>query len=596
MRSKKLQRQIKKTFGSDEFESELKAFASNIKAGQPIPNLELWVQRFDEMSNFLDGVDNSYSQNETMLELANRSLEVSTKELYEANENFRLINRAITAMVNSLDEGFLVIDKDGRCGSIVSLAAKNFIGREPVGEHLAKILNIQDDDLESFNEWLPMVFNEIIPFEDLIELAPKVLTGRLDPSQKIEIKFKPIRNVEDNSIIEIVVILIDVSEKAEAERKLGEQKLFTDMVIKYLNNKSNFVRLIQMTRETAQAMKNWEFLEHTWKEQFVSLSRELHTLKGGLNTLSIYALGYKIHQTEDEVLSFCKSPANLTESNNLVRLLGQELDDSVSEFLEKHKRVFSLDNKSVAIKEVPIYNIYKFCSELLKTGLTDLLKFYVDEIVAVPFATLFAPIEANIYSQAITQDKQIDFVVNDPQKLKVIPEFYTILFEQLVHIFNNILDHGVETTEERQAVNKDLVGKVVVDIDVIDWPQSKSKAIDLKIADDGRGIDPAKIRQKLIQRGFDGSMESDATVINHIFDHGFTTKDKANSTSGRGIGMSAVLEVVQGMGGKISVTSRLGKGTQFSIQVPLVRELNESMMDWMNKNGSISMNPGKKAS
>lgn len=594
MRSKKLLRQIKKTLTSEEFETEILSLAEQLKAGQPIPDPQAWAERFGEFGHFLDSIDNSYSQNETMLELANRSLEVSTKELYEANEKFRLINRAITAMVNSLDEGFLVIDREGICGQIVSLAAKNFLGREPVGEHLAEILNISADDRESFDEWLNMVFNEVIPFDDLIDLAPKILNNA-EGQRKIEIKFKPIRNIEDNKIIEVVVILIDVSERAEAERKLGEQKLFTDMVIKYLNNKPNFVRMVQMTRETADSMKSWAFNPNDWQEQFNSLTRELHTLKGGLNTLSMYSLGYKIHQTEDEILTFCKMNTNLQESENLIHLLGQELHEALEEFLQKHRRIFTFDNKATAMKEIPTNNIYKFCSELLKMGLTDLLKYYVDEIVAVPFASLFAPIEANVYSQSLSQDKSIDFKIFDSSKIRVIPEFYTGLFEQMVHIFNNILDHGVETTEERQASHKELTGKVQVHLEVQENFRDKTQMLQINISDDGRGIDPGAIRAKLAEQGVDTSSESDEHVISHIFDQGFSTRDVTTVTSGRGVGMTAVLKTIQSMGGTIIVKSVPGKGTAFEITVPYVRELNPSMVDWYN-NGASGTGPQSAAS
>lgn len=588
MRSKKLIRQIKKTLSTEEFEAEILVLSDKLKAGEPFGEPQLWAERFSQFGAFLDSIDNSYSQNETMLELANRSLEVSTKELYEANERFRFINNAITAMVNSLDEGFLVIDRAGICGQVVSLAAKNFLGREPVGEHLAQILNIPADDRESFDEWLNMVFEEIIPFEDLIELAPRTLPSGeedKDSNKKIEIKYKPIRKNEDQKIVELVVILIDVSEKAEAERKLGEQKLFTDMVIKYLNNKANFVRMIQMMRETADSMKSWVFTPNEMQEQFNSLARDLHTLKGGLNTLSMYALGYKVHQTEDEILSFCKNNNNYKESENLVHLLGQELQESLDEFLKKHRRIFNFDNKASAMKEVPTNNIYKFCGELLKMGLTDLLKYYVDEIVAVPFASLFAPIEASLYSQSLNLDKPLEFRIHDSHKIRVIPEFYNGLFEQLVHIFNNIMDHGIESQEERQALDKELQAKVIVNLDLIESLRDRSQAIHISISDDGRGIDPSLIRAKLAEKGVDASGETDEQVIRHIFDQGFSTNNKVSVTSGRGVGMTAVSKLIEGMGGTVVVHSSLGKGTTFEIVVPFVKELNPSMVEWFKSGG-----------
>lgn len=592
MRSKKLNRQLKKTLNSEEFEKELLEFAEQLKSERPLDRDQAnhWSERLGQFGLFLDSIDNSYAQNETMLELANRSLEVSTKELYEANEKFRLINNAITAMVNSLDEGFLVIDRAGLCGQVVSLAAKNFLGREPVNEHLCTILNIPMDDQESFNEWLNMVFDEIIPFEDLIELAPKSLgspdnaTGKHSPEseRKIEIKYKPIRHPYDNKILELVVILIDVSERAEAERKLGEQKLFTDMVIKYLNNKANFVRMIQMLRETADSMKSWVFSPVDLQDQYDRLTRELHTLKGGLNTLSMYSLGYKIHQTEDEIITFFKMNNNPKDSENLIHLLGHELQEALDEFIYKHRRIFRLDNKAAAIKEIPTNNVYKFCAQLLKMGLPDLLKYYVNEIVAVPFASMFAAVEAHLYSLSLSQDKQVDFKVIDDEKIRVIPEFYTALLEQLVHLFNNMMEHGIEPTEEREALGKEQVGKITVVVQVIDDLRDHKQRLRLTITDDGRGIDASKIRERLSERGVDTSGETDEQVIYHIFDQGLSTKTSVSVTSGRGVGMASVQSAINGIGGSIAVRSVLGQGTTFELIIPFVQELSPSMVEWFN--------------
>jgi two-component system chemotaxis sensor kinase CheA len=610
MRSKKLLRQIKKNFQSEDFEGEVKSAVEILQGGGLLPNAPTFFENLLALPHFLDTIDNSYTQNETMLELANRSLEVSTKELYQANEQFRLLNQAISAMVNSLDEGFLVIDKSGRCGNVISNAAIKFLAREPKGEALTEILNIKPEERESFNEWMQMLFNEVIPFDDLIELAPKQLD--LEGSQqKIEIKLKPIRSPEDKTITDIVVILIDISEKAEAERKLGEQKLFTDMVIKYLNNKTNFIRIIQLTRETADSMRSWVPNEAAWNETLESLSRELHTLKGGVNTFSMYQLGYKIHQIEDEILTFCAMNTNLQENTELIRALGQDLLDTLFEFLEKNKRIFNFNDKTAQpLKEVPTNNIYKFCAELLKIGLTDLLKYYVDEIVVVPFISMFAPVEANIYTQSINMGKQVDLTFQDPKLVKVIPEFYNALFEQLVHIFNNILDHALEVPEERIAYGKDPTGKIVVKVDIVDnntlfdistLPASYKNTfkninanystkikgwLHLYISDDGKGINPEIIRKKLDQKNINHTDESDEQVIYHIFDQGFSTNETTTITSGRGVGMTAVLKTVETMGGQLTISSAVGKGTTFSIRVPYIKEIDQGMVEWMTNSAS----------
>jgi chemotaxis protein histidine kinase CheA len=88
------------------------------------------------------------------------------------------------------------------------------------------------------------------------------------------------------------------------------------------------------------------------------------------------------------------------------------------------------------------------------------------------------------------------------------------------------------------------------------------------IQDDGAGIDPEHIRQKLYQMHVNCSRETDAQVIYHIFDSGFSTKTEVSHTSGRGIGMDAVHFEIKKLGGKIELRSEKGQGTRFDITVP----------------------------
>ncbi len=572
MYSKKLSRQIKKAFGDEEFSPEVLAAAASWAQNGENPGLQSTAEKLKEFGVFLENLDKTFAQNETMLDLANRSLEVSTRELYDANEKAVFLNRAITAMLNSLDEGFLVIDRIGTCSKIISLAAKQFIGHDPAGENIADIFSIEADNRESFAEWLEMVFDEVIAFQDLIALAPKFLKTR-DENQIIEVSFKPIRAL-DGKIQEVVIILKDVAEIFEAEKSLKGQKSFTEMVIKYLNGKSNFQRMIQMTRETADLMRNWEFNGASETQTLEFLTRQLHTIKGGLNMLSIDKIGSKVHEFEDQILAAQKQNSSLPDMVILIRAQGQELADEMSAFLNKHKRVFKFDTNKSVVKEVPANSIYKFSDHLLKTGLKDLLDHYVREIVEVPVMSMFAPIDSNVFSISIQMGKNVEFLIKDPKEIRVIPEFYTSLFEQMIHLFNNIVDHGIEFPEERQVREKSLEGKINVTIDAIDG----DKNLVFCIEDDGRGIDPVRIRERLDRKGINHLAESDEEVIYHILDQGISTKEHTTEMSGRGVGMASLYSEIINIGGRLALSSKVNFGTKFEITVPYIRELNQGII------------------
>jgi len=139
------------------------------------------------------------------------------------------------------------------------------------------------------------------------------------------------------------------------------------------------------------------------------------------------------------------------------------------------------------------------------------------------------------------------------------------IYDPLVHMVRNSVDHGVQTAAERQRVGKPAKGVVEL------RAYQKGSSIIIEIEDDGQGLNTKKIRQKAIERGLippDSEM-SDHEINNLIFLPGFSTADKITDVSGRGVGMDVVKKAVEKMRGKVEVVSEPGKGSQFLIRLPL---------------------------
>lgn len=574
MIGKTLSDQLVETFGSEDFLSELQAAVAIWKKEGVDPNTQEVVYKLAEFDKLLESVDKSYLKADGMIAFANQWVADSAEELNFSNQQIAFLNKAITTMFNSLDQGFLIVDSAGIVTQFASRAAKNFLGLDPVGKHISEVFKITEDNRESFLEWYSMVFEEVIHFDNIIALGPKELVTS-DESQKIEVAWKPIRSHETEKIEQLIIIFNDVSEKYAAESSLQRQKVFTEMVIKYINGKANFVRMIQMTRETAELMKAWEFSEEYGKASLDYLTRELHTLKGGLNTLSMDEMGSMIHDYESDIKLSQERSASFKETEKMVRGLGHDLIEGLNKFLAKYKRVFKFDVDTSSFKEVPTNNVYKFSEKLLRGGMTDLLRSYVKEIVEVPALSLFAPIESNVFTKSLQLGKNVELQVKDPKEIRVIPEFYMTLFEQLTHIFNNMVDHGIELPEQRLILKKNPIGVITVSVDIIE----ATNLLQFVISDDGKGIDPSEIRTKLDKAGVDNLSEVDEQVIYHIFDQGFTTRDLVSDTSGRGVGMAAFFSALKEMNGSLKLSSVVGKGTTFEITVPYIRDLDSEMIE-----------------
>jgi chemosensory pili system protein ChpA (sensor histidine kinase/response regulator) len=140
-----------------------------------------------------------------------------------------------------------------------------------------------------------------------------------------------------------------------------------------------------------------------------------------------------------------------------------------------------------------------------------------------------------------------------------------MLVPAIEHMIRNSVAHGIEEASVRQAAGKDVIGKINV------HSRNEGRYANIVIKDDGAGINFARVHRKSIENGL---MDKDhqptqAELINALFMPGFSTATEFNETAGRGVGLDVVRDTIQRLGGRVSLSSEAGKGTRFTIQVPL---------------------------
>lgn len=140
------------------------------------------------------------------------------------------------------------------------------------------------------------------------------------------------------------------------------------------------------------------------------------------------------------------------------------------------------------------------------------------------------------------------------------------LFEPLLHLVRNALDHGIEGAETREAAGKPADGAIAISF------TRDGDAVIATLSDDGAGIDPVRIRQVAVTRGLlsqdVADTLTDAAALRLIFAPGFTTTNAVSEISGRGVGMDAVQAAVERLRGSIEIDSIVGKGTVFRLRLP----------------------------
>ena len=148
------------------------------------------------------------------------------------------------------------------------------------------------------------------------------------------------------------------------------------------------------------------------------------------------------------------------------------------------------------------------------------------------------------------------------------------LYDPLVHMLRNSLDHGIEMPAERVAAGKSA--KSVISLKA--WQEANSVIIEL--TDDGKGMNPQVLRDKAIAKGLihESAAQTDEAAFQLVFLPGFSTKEVASSVSGRGVGMDVVKTAVEKHRGSIYIDSALGRGTRFSIRLPIELSIVPTML------------------
>lgn len=148
------------------------------------------------------------------------------------------------------------------------------------------------------------------------------------------------------------------------------------------------------------------------------------------------------------------------------------------------------------------------------------------------------------------------------------------LLDPVMHCVRNSVDHGIETPEVRAAAGKPEEGTLLLKA------SNEGNQIIIDIVDDGAGINVEKVKQKAISKGLihPNKIISDQEAYQLIFMPGFSTADKISNVSGRGVGLDVVKTMIEKLNGTVSVTSEAGKGTKFSIRLPLTLAIIQGLL------------------
>ncbi|MBO1346446.1 MAG: hybrid sensor histidine kinase/response regulator [Hormoscilla sp. GUM202] len=192
----------------------------------------------------------------------------------------------------------------------------------------------------------------------------------------------------------------------------------------------------------------------------------------------------------------------------------------------------------------------------------------------IPFAQTVDRLPGAVKRICMKLHKQAQIQIEGRETLidKMIQEH---LSDPMTHLINNAMTHGVELPEVRQAAGKSPVGQITIRA----FHQGNQTVI--SVSDDGAGIDAERVKTKAIEKGLMSQEESKnisrLDLYDLLFHPGFSTKDKVGDLAGRGVGLDVVRTSLRDIRGAINIDSNLGKGTTFTIRLPLTLSISKAL-------------------
>lgn len=191
-----------------------------------------------------------------------------------------------------------------------------------------------------------------------------------------------------------------------------------------------------------------------------------------------------------------------------------------------------------------------------------------DEVLSMrmlPLSYIFSRIPRIALDLSRKLGKKVDVIIEGGE-VEIDKASLEKLYDPIIHIVRNALDHGIEPPEERIKLGKPEVGKIYV------RAYRSTKGIVIEIEDDGRGIDINAIKQKVVDKGLATLEEvekmSDEELLSFLFISGFSTSSRLTDVSGRGVGLDVVKNIIESLGGTVSLHTEKGVGTKITMVLP----------------------------
>jgi signal transduction histidine kinase len=457
-------------------------------------------------------------------------------ELAREKHLIDVANQDLRVILDNSDQGFMSLDRagciTGECSAIIGAWFRTPMN----GQSFASFLHAVDPETAI---WFEMGWHQVqecaIPLELSLEQLPKRLVAN---GKTYGLEYRTVER-KGESFEKLVIIFSDLTAEMASERARSRQRDILEGFERILHDPEGFQSFLETARRDVDRIARGEL-------PLDELRRRLHTLKGNAAVMGLSAVAQQCHTLEDELSDrTCLkpgSPADLERELALVeerlgpllreRSLG-EIVLHASEYQAFLAQIVAERSHGELAAEVRSWSLGRIQSHLQR--LAEYGRQVAGRLEKAPL--------------------NVETVDNGLRAHAELAEFWSVL----VHVIRNAVDHGIEPLEVRRQLGKGE-GRIELRAVVTDG------RLVIEVADDGRGIDWQRVRERAQVLGMQAESRQD--LIEALFADGFSTKTEVSDISGRGVGLSSVLHVCASSNIEIQADSQPNLGTTFRFIFP----------------------------
>lgn len=476
--------------------------------------------------------------------------QMTQHQLESVSQDLRSRKRQTDSILENIEDGIFVIDKNAVIGAEYSTAACAILEQNDLeGKNLLKLLEGALDAKihSSVKDYIDLFDNHKVNKTLLPELNPldnesfvfKDSKGQVQ-EKFLTFKFNEIHE-ESSNVLRLLVSIQDNTEEIKLNRKLAQEERVRN---RQMENLFQIIHvepalmnefIIDSRAEIQSINENLKSNTRDRKQLLHSIYQSVHAIKGNALLLGLQQLTKRIHTIEDRIKALLETDIKWKDLFNLtidISKTKSELD-SIAELIDKISRFHQESTK-------------------IKPDKNDFMLSALKRII-----------------EKTSRETSRDVVLkNNGFKSDVIPDTHRkTVKDVLLQLVRNSIVHGFEDSTDRLSAKKPREGIISIVAKVYD------DTIEIKYADDGRGLDIEKIRQNALKKGLYSPEKlndlPEKKIMRLIFHPGLSTAEKTSIHAGRGVGMALVKKRIEEAGGRLYLQSKQGQFCKYKIVLPV---------------------------